>query len=253
MIEMKKKIEGEPLYHIGDKVAMMHPSPTHGMGGLRVGDIGTVVNVRGDDSYEINFMNHKAWTGEEHELMLVERAETKEELYFKGTSKIGINGNSILVDAFNIMVDKTHTIENKLEEKEEKEMKIIELYKDKEMKKIENIYTLRKESIEAGDLRCKKAQSIIDEVDKLNKEMTSKNYFESRPVVNISYCFYELLTEESINQLENAKKEKSESITKLVNFIDEVEARLELCDANEESKVDVLKKYEILDKQGKLK
>ena len=126
--------------------------------------------------------------------------------------------------------------------KEEKEMDILEIYKEKKIK------TLEKEFSEA-----KKVAIEEDEIQKIIIEMTnqvntilenegSDTRYESHPNL------YTSKTEAKLNKLNDKYHEQ---IEELRSTLDEIRALFELTDDYNE-RIKILKNYDILDKKGKL-
>lgn len=126
--------------------------------------------------------------------------------------------------------------------KEEEEMDILEIYKERKIK------TLEKEFSEA-----KKAAIEEDEIQKIIIEMTnqvntilenedSDTRYESHPNL------YTSKTEAKLNELNDKYHEQ---IEELRSTLDEIRALFELTDDYNE-RIKILKNYDILDKKGKL-
>ena len=126
--------------------------------------------------------------------------------------------------------------------KEEKEMDILEIYKERKIK------TLEKEFSEA-----KKVAIEEDEIQKIIIEMTnqvntilenegSDTRYESHPNL------YTSKTEAKLNKLNDKYHEQ---IEELRSTLDEIRALFELTDDYNE-RIKILKNYDILDKKGKL-
>ncbi len=154
----------------------------------------------------------------------------------------------VLVDiAAPMYIDK---IQNQIEAYEEmfsKEgenyMKILEIYKERTLKEIENNYDKLIKDVLAED----NVQKIIEETENQLNVLLDRP--EERKISLGCEYLFEPKTQEKIEKLKEERKQAEDKVEKL---IEEVKARLEICDDNEISKVAVLKEYGILDKDGRI-
>ena len=122
-------------------------------------------------------------------------------------------------------------------------MKILEIYSTKAFSKIDEKYSkLIGETIEEDNV-----QKIIEDAENQINVMLDREE-NDRITINLR-SYFEPKTEAKIAELEKQKEAERTSVEKL---IEEVEARLELCDDNEYSKVEVLKAYGILTSEEKI-
>lgn len=135
---------------------------------------------------------------------------------------------------------------NKINE-EEKEMEILDLYKERKNQLLmNNFYKERQEIIEEDEIQ-KIKEEMIKQINIIldNEERNEK--FETL-VPGIAKNVFTKQTQEKINKLEiDLDSEKD----KLYNTIQEVRALFELTDDYNE-RIKILKNYDILDKKGKL-
>lgn len=132
--------------------------------------------------------------------------------------------------------------ENVIEKGEDK-MKILEIYKERTLKEIENNYDKLIKDVLAED----NVQKIIKETENQLNVLLDRP--EERKISLGCEYLFEPKTQEKIEKLKEERKQAEDKVEKL---IEEVKARLEICDDNEISKVAVLKEYGILDKDGRI-
>lgn len=133
----------------------------------------------------------------------------------------------------------------KFVEGEKNNMKLLEIYKKMQLEKIDKKY---RELIEKERENDNIHKIIKDAENKINV-LLNKNDKDERICLG-GYHLLEANTSKAISllQSEHAKEEDA-----FIAFMEEVNARLELCDNSEESKINVLKKYGILDSEGRIK
>lgn len=127
--------------------------------------------------------------------------------------------------------------------KGEDKMKILEIYKERTLKEIENNYDKLIKDVLVED----NVQKIIEETENQLNILLDRP--EERKISLGCEYLFEPKTQEKIEKLKEERKQAEDKVEKL---IEEVKARLEICDDNETSKVAVLKEYEILDKDGRI-
>lgn len=139
-----------------------------------------------------------------------------------------------------IKINKIMEIKSDIETKveEEKEMKILNIYMDKMLVKIDREYREKREEILKSD-------EIKNKVENFRKELEKE--YKIYAGINLDIANKTEETLKLINELEEetAKKEKE-----LKEKIREVEVQLEITETYEQ-KIDVLVNYEILDKKTK--
>ena len=127
--------------------------------------------------------------------------------------------------------------------KEEKEMKILELYKERKEQAIYDDYEKKEEAILAED----EMQKIINEMtDQVNALLESENRTDFFYVESEGFTLTE--TNEKLDKL---NEEKEDEILQLNKTIEEIEAMFEMTEDYEE-RMKILKKYGIINKDGKL-
>ena len=140
----------------------------------------------------------------------------------------------------NIYVTPYYKIENK---EENNMLKILEIYKEKKTREIEQKYDAQLEDLEFND----PAQILINETEEKLKEILETD----RVILSINSDTISV-TSETIEKrnaiIDIIKKEKKE----LNNVIKEIEALLEFAPNYEES-TKILLAYDIIDKKGKIK
>lgn len=188
----------------------------------------------GSTSYQVSIIDkvEELWWGEKH----IELTSTVKLRYDVPNIKMS--------DYKGIVLEKMEKEILKLNDKvkEEKEMNILEIYKERKIK------TLEKEFSEA-----KKVAIEEDEIQKIIIEMTnqvntilenegSDTRYESHPNL------YTSKTEAKLNELNDKYHEQ---IEELRSTLEEIRALFELTDDYNE-RIKILKNYDILDKKGKL-
>lgn len=128
-------------------------------------------------------------------------------------------------------------------EKENKNMKILNLYEDRAFEKINKKYKEIIAKLKEQDPIQKMIQETENHINVM-LDRTEQNYIELK--------LDGFLMPRTIEEIEKFKKEELEEKDKLDSLLTEVRARLEICDDDEFSKVSVLQAYKILDEEGKL-
>ena len=128
-------------------------------------------------------------------------------------------------------------------EKENKNMKILNLYEDRAFEKINKKYKEIIAKLKEQDPIQKMIQETENHINVM-LDRTEQNAFELK--------LDGFLMPRTIEEIEKFKKEELEEKDKLDALLTEVRARLEICDDDEFSKVSVLQAYKILDEEGKL-
>lgn len=132
---------------------------------------------------------------------------------------------------------------NELKVKEKNCMKILEIYRREAEEKIENDYDNLVNKIIEED----KVQKLIEETENQINVILDKDENEA-----ISLGFKHLLEQKSKDKISETLTEKHNQMKQLDIMLEKVAARLEICDDDEFSKVEVLKLYNILDDDGKI-
>lgn len=188
----------------------------------------------GSTSYQVSIIDkvEELWWGEKH-------------IELTSTAKLRYDIPNIKMSDYNdIVLEKMEKEILKLNDKvkEEKEMDILEIYKERKIK------TLEKEFSEA-----KKVAIEEDEIQKIIIEMTnqvntilenegSDTRYESHP---------NLYTSKTESKLDELNDKYHEQIEELRSTLEEIRALFELTDDYNE-RIKILKNYNILDKKGKL-
>ena len=122
-------------------------------------------------------------------------------------------------------------------------LKILEIYKEKQTREIENKYDKQLEDLENSD----PVTLVLKQTEEAIKEMLNSE--NVRLVINSDVLEYTKETVDKKNKIINMiHKEKKE----LDNVIEEIEALLEFAPNYEES-TKILLAYDIIDRKGKIK
>lgn len=122
-------------------------------------------------------------------------------------------------------------------------MKILEIYSREAFSKIDEKYDkLKKEAIEEDNV-----QKVIEDTE--NQINVMLDIGEDKRISIGLRNYFEPKTQVKLVELEKQKDAEKASVEKL---IEEVKARLEICDNDEFSKVNVLQTYKILDEHGRI-
>lgn len=155
--------------------------------------------------------------------------------------------NTILTD--HTVTNPTFDIWNRLNNlgniKENKNMKILELYKERELDYIQETFEETKKALIEKDAFTKLHNKYADEIKKLYK----KEYGEE---MKYNLVLGEgFLTSETRESIDEADDEKVFEIENLEELIEEVEALLDMTD-DYDKRIEILKRYNILSEEGML-
>lgn len=127
--------------------------------------------------------------------------------------------------------------------KENKNMKILELYKERELDYIQGIFEETKKALIEKDAFTKLHNKYADEIKKLYK----KEYGEE---MKYNLVLGEgFLTSETREAIEKADDEKVFELENLDEMLEEVTAMLDITN-DYDKKIEILKKYQILNEEG---
>lgn len=126
--------------------------------------------------------------------------------------------------------------------KEEKEMKILDLYEERKRKAIEKEYAEAKEIARKDDEIQKIIIEMTNQVNTILENQGSTAIYEFKP---------SLVTAKTQERFEMLEKGKDKEIEELRSTLEEIRALFELTDDYNE-RIKILKNYDILDKKGKL-
>ena len=132
-------------------------------------------------------------------------------------------------------------------EKGEDKMKILEIYSREAFSKIDEKYDELEKEVRENDSVNKIIQDASNQINVL-LDRDEKNAINLAPIG----IYSELLEPKSSEKILELKCDREKEERKVGKLIEEVKARLEICDDNETSKVVVLKEYGILDKDGRI-
>ena len=143
--------------------------------------------------------------------------------------------------------------------KEEKDMEILEIYKVRKMKAIDQEFEEKRESLEHNNEIINRYKEIINTFQADMDEFVNEEKVKASGLIQQTPYFdnyrYEL-NRPKINELfDDINKERTDKFQELDRLIDEVKAMISIVpkDGNYDAKViEILKSYEILDKKGKI-
>lgn len=127
-----------------------------------------------------------------------------------------------------------------LQNKEEKEMKLLKIYQERKLEQIDKNYEQMREAIVKDDEFMKK----VEEFEKALKAEYKEIYEDI--TVSIS-----AKTEDTQKKLDILRKERDDAKEELSKKYVEIEAQLDICETYEQ-KIDVLVSYGVLDKKTKV-
>ena len=129
------------------------------------------------------------------------------------------------------------------EEKEEDEMEVLEIYKEREKKLIKEKTEESIKAILEKDEFTKLTEKYTEEVRKLYK----KEYEE-----DFKYPFESFVKQKKTKEaIEKIKEEEEFELHNLEEMLEEVEARLDMTE-DYDKQVEILKVYKILDEEGRI-
>lgn len=143
--------------------------------------------------------------------------------------------------------------------KEEKIMEILEIYKKRKMKAIDQEFEEKRESLENKNEIINRYKEIVNTFQANMDEFVNEEKVKASGLIQQTPYFdnyrYEL-NRPKINELfDDINKERTDKFQELDRLIDEVKAMISIVpkDGNYDAKViEILKSYEILDKKGKI-
>lgn len=203
---------------------------------INFNDFGFVKSIRKDGKYIVDF-NGKEVPMYENQLELVEPEPDK-------LQKICIKSNTDdAIDSLNYTIQVLGNFNNI----KENNMKILELYEKRKREEIVNECNNKIDEIEEFD----SIQSLINETEnQLNVLLGRKE--DDRVFLDImNIQDDELYDDISLAKIEEANNTTENKIKELVKLIEEVEALLSMTNDYDEQ-IKILKKYNILNKDGKL-
>ena len=235
-------------FKVGDKVKLNPELSyfTHGRGNVKCDEIGEIIQLVGVNDYYVEFPNHEHWRGRGNDVVLVDEVDN-----------LSVEGEFTL-KAVKIEVDKVH---NMIINKEEKDMnKILQLYKERKEKEIEDKYD---KIIEEEYNKIEFIEVYNNLVDAFEGAM--KELFENEENIGckymkdtgISYNAYKYTLNSSKIKREIEEKHNDDymcEIKKLDDFIKEVETTLSLAETgngliNQDRVIEILSNYQIIDKK----
>lgn len=188
----------------------------------------------GSTSYQVSIIDkvEELWWGEKH-------------IELTSNTKLRYDITDINVpDYTSIVLDEMEKnllkLKNKV--KEEKEMNILEIYKERKIKILEKEFSeAKKAAIEEDEIQ-KIIIEMTNQVNTILENEGSDTRYESHPNL------YASKTEAKLNELNDKYHEQ---IEELRSTLEEIRALFELTDDYNE-RIKILKNYDILDKKGKL-
>lgn len=128
----------------------------------------------------------------------------------------------------------------KLTTKGDNKMEIINIYKEREIEKLDKKYDAKATKIKREDANYKVYMTCVEMLKPIFEEQ--KRYLEiTEPE----------MSKDTLSKLEKVRKDANNARTKLNTFIDEVNAQLSLCENYDQTQV-ILKRYNIIDDNGKI-
>lgn len=138
----------------------------------------------------------------------------------------------------------TYIIDNR----KENTMSLVELYKERKIKELNDAYSNKVEELKNEDPRGEAMSQFMT-----MKEVFLEEFRKTNPSADISIMFHNIdYSSETQDKLDTLKSKLEEEKSKITYLVEEVNARLELCE-NEVSKMKVLSSYGLIDKNGHLK
>lgn len=128
----------------------------------------------------------------------------------------------------------------KLTTKGDNKMEIINIYKEREITKINKKYDAKEEKIKREDANYKVYMTCV--------EMLKPIFEEQKRYLSITEPE---MSKDTLSKLEKVRNDMRNAISKLNTFIDEVNAQLSICENYDQTQV-ILKRYNIIDDNGKI-
>lgn len=188
----------------------------------------------GSTSYQVSIIDkvEELWWGEKH----IELTSTVKLRYDMPNIKMS-NYEGIVLDKLGKEILK---LNNKV--KEEKEMQILDLYEERKVKALEKEILEAKSKVKEQDEIQRIILEMTNQVNTILENQGRKTIYEFEP---------NLITLETEAKLDELEKEHHKQIEELRSTLEEIRALFELtADYNERMKI--LKRYDIINKSGKL-
>jgi len=171
--------------------------------------------------------------------------------------KITVNGIKVINNKPTESKQLIVTIDNEIIYQGKKEgnyMKILNIYEDKMASKINKEHEEKRKKILKEDENLKEYNKIKNLVEKYIEKLEDENIIDTLEVITelSEFDLITMSTEKTKKTLGKINEINEEKLKSLDTLIQEVSARLEISET-EESKIEVLKLYEILDEHGKIK
>lgn len=146
-------------------------------------------------------------------------------------------------NALNILTENLCECNINNNEEDNKNMKILELYKERKEEAILEDYNNQRDKILAEDEIQKIIKEMVHQVNSIfeNEEREDRLYIDSKD-------FYQEITMDKLDELDELKENE---VAELDKTIEEIEALFDLTEDYEE-RMKILKKYGIINKDGKL-
>lgn len=178
----------------------------------------------------------------------IKNADTGQEITINGPLKFNVDNKNLFdfdncVDSCVYSFDILNRLNNLGNIKENKNMKILELYKERELDYIQETFEETKKALIEKDAFTKLHNKYADEIKKLYK----KEYGEE---MKYNLVLGEgFLTSETRESIDEADDEKVFELENLDEMLEEVTALLEMTD-DYDKQIEILKKYDILNEEG---
>lgn len=153
--------------------------------------------------------------------------------------------NTILTD--HTVTNPTFDIWNRLNnlgnKKEDKDMKVLDIYEEREREYINDNFKITKEELIKNDPFVKLYDKYVKDIEKLYKK-------ENNEELNYKFILGEnFLTKETKEAILKADEEKVFELENLDEMLEEVTAMLDMTN-DYDKKIEILKKYQILNEEG---
>ena len=146
-----------------------------------------------------------------------------------------------------IVTNPTFDIGNRLNnlgnKKEDKDMKVLDIYEEREREYINDNFKITKEELIKNDPFAKLHDKYVKDIEKLYK----KEY--DRELEYKSVLGTEFLSKETREAIEKADEQKVFELENLDEMLEEVTAMLDMTN-DYDKKIEILKKYQILNEEG---
>lgn len=215
------------------------------LGDVKIKNTNTGQEITLGDSLKFNFDNKNLFDFDNY----IDSSVYSSENYMK-IGDISLTGesyqqNTTLTD--HTVTNPTFDIWNRLNnlgnKKEDKDMKVLDIYEEREREYINDNFKITKEELIKNDPFVKLYDKYIKDIEKLYK----KEY--DRELEYKSVLRTEFLAKETREAIEKADEQKVFELENLDELLVEVKAMLDMTN-DYDKKIEILKKYQILNEEG---